>query len=147
MKITVIILSVLSILDLIVAIVFGAGIHSYRNVAVYGTYLLEIHITQGIGAAIITTMTLVSILLWKETNEKTIMVVASLLCMIGMAFSLLSGWFIYKHDGMIATLARFYHFHGIQVISTTILTFIILLIGAFSGRKKRLRLSNEVCKL
>jgi hypothetical protein len=70
------------------------------------------------------------------------MIIASLLSMIGFAFSLLSGWFVYKHVGIIVTIARLYHFHGIQAISTATLTIAILLLAALSGGKKPMQLSN-----
>jgi hypothetical protein len=71
MKTTVIIMSVLSILDLIVAISLGAWIHSNGKVVVDGTNLLEIHIIQGIGAAILTSITLSLILIWRKRRRES----------------------------------------------------------------------------
>lgn len=142
MKKTFNIMSVLSILDLLVAITLGAWIGIHGNDFFDGTSLLEVHIIQGIAAGIITSITLLIVLIWKETNKKIIMIVASLLLMIGLVFSSVSGWFIYQYDGVLAAIARSFHFHGIQVVSTAIMTIVFLSIAVFSGRNKQMRLKN-----
>ena len=57
---------------------------------------------------------------------KITIIIASILSMIGLVLSWFSGWFIYRHSGIIAAFARSFNIHGIQAISTAILTIIVL---------------------
>lgn len=66
MKNTVIIMSVFSVLDWLVAIFFGLWIHSQGSIVVDGTNLLEVHIVQGLGTEIITLITLALIIFRKK---------------------------------------------------------------------------------
>ncbi len=66
MKNTIIIMSVLSILDLLIAIFLGLLIHLQGSITVAGTNLLDIHIVQGMGTVIITLIALALILFRKQ---------------------------------------------------------------------------------
>jgi hypothetical protein len=123
-----IIMSAISILNFLFAIFFGAWIHSNGNVIVDGTNLLEVHFGQGIGTMIITLITLGLIAFRKWQNKRVIMIIASILCMIGVALTWVSGWFLYNYDGLVATFARLIHAHEFQAVSTAILTIILLVI-------------------
>ncbi|MCC6146691.1 MAG: hypothetical protein IT308_03910 [Anaerolineaceae bacterium] len=126
MKTLIIIMSGLSILDLLFASIFGAWIHSKGSIVVDGTNLLEIHIIQAMGAVVITLVTLGLLIFRKEKKKKIIMIITSLLCMVGLALSWFSGWFLYKHNGIIAASARLFNVHEIQAISSAGLTIILL---------------------
>lgn len=136
MKTSVIVMSTISILNLLFAVFFGAWIDSSGNSILDGTNLLEVHIGQGIGTMIIALVTLGLMIFKKEKNKKIIMIIASILCMIGLALTWLSGWFFYRHDGLLAKFARSFDIHEIQSVSTAILTIILLIIVIIQETKK-----------
>jgi hypothetical protein len=101
-----------------------------------GTNLLEVHIGQGIGTMIIALVTFGLIAFRKWKSKRVIMIIASILCMIGVVLTWFSGWFLYKYDGLIAKLARSFNVHEIQAISTAILTVILLVIVIIRETRK-----------
>lgn len=119
-------MSVISILDLLFAISFGLLMHTYGGGIVDGTSLLDVHAIQGFGAVIITSITLVLISL-RKGGLRMIFVLLSFLSIIGLAICLLSGWLIFGQVGVITVIARWFDFHGIQVVSTVVLTIIVLI--------------------
>ncbi len=67
---------------------------------------------------------------------KIFTILTTVLTMVGLVLSWFSGWFIYRHDGIIASFARSFCVHEIQAISTAILSIIILTF-VIAGEYKR----------
>lgn len=126
MKTIIIIMSAISILDLLFATFFGLWIHDRGGFVVDGTSLLEVHIIQGLGTVIITAITF-GLIAIRKGKMKMITILLSLLSTLGLVVCLLSGWLVYQHVGIITAIARRYDFHEIQVISTVILTIVVLI--------------------
>ena len=135
MKTLIIIMSVFSILGLLFATFFGAWIKSNEGIVVDGTNLLEVHIVQGIGAVIITLATFGLIIFGTAGKKKIIMIIASFLCINGLALSCLSGWFVNEYHGLLATFARSVSAHRGQAITTAILTMIFLVFVILQERR------------
>ncbi|MCZ7554199.1 MAG: hypothetical protein M5U05_16740 [Anaerolineales bacterium] len=139
MKTSIIVMSILSILCLLVATFFGAWIHANGNIVVDGTNLLEVHIVQGIGTVIINLITFGLIIFTMGGKKKIITIIASLLCISGLALSCFAGWFLNQYDGLIGAFARKVNAHSNQAISTAILTiiFLVLMIMLEMRRNKK----------
>lgn len=73
---------------------------------------------------------------------KITIIIVSVLSIAGLVLTWFSGWFINTHTGKIAAFARSFDIHGVQAISTAILTIIILVYVIAKEFKKEKNLGN-----
>jgi len=134
MRTATIVISIFSILDMIFTAAFGGWV-SYWGRQIIGdpAKWVSFHMTQAVGTVVITMVALGLVILRKKNIPVFIM---AFLAALGMVFTWLSGLLTFHQPGLIAVLARVFHFHGAQAISTVLFGIVTLSLAIAAETQK-----------